>query len=100
MGIKGLTEIHRSSLGVHGNLTSSTCLIDNRWVFKLTNFGMDMFRSKGDENGIQPVSKMFHGKDDENSNQPVSKSDLWKAPELLKDKTSRPTKETDIYSYA
>ena len=39
-------EIHRSSVVVHGNLRSSTCLVDNRWVCKLSNFGMDPLKTK------------------------------------------------------
>lgn len=35
---KGLAYLHKSDLRFHGNLKSSNCLIDSRWVCKLTDF--------------------------------------------------------------
>ena len=43
--LQGLFEVHRSSVAVHGDLNSSNCLIDNRWVCKLSNFGTNKFKS-------------------------------------------------------
>lgn len=31
--------LHKSSLRSHGNLKSSNCVIDSRWVLKLTDYG-------------------------------------------------------------
>lgn len=37
---QGMTYIHDSALRSHGNLKSSNCLVDSRWVVKVTDFGL------------------------------------------------------------
>jgi serine/threonine protein kinase len=32
--------IHHSPLKYHGNLKSRNCIVDSRWVLKLTDFGL------------------------------------------------------------
>ena len=41
---KGIHYIHSSPLKFHGNLKSSNCVVDNRWVLKVTDFGMKKIR--------------------------------------------------------
>jgi len=36
--------IHKSPLKFHGRLKSSNCLLDSRWVVKITDFGLGRFR--------------------------------------------------------
>lgn len=43
--IRGLTYLHDSDLCYHGNLKSTNCIVDSRWVLKLTDFGLTAFRS-------------------------------------------------------
>lgn len=38
--IKGLDFIHTSSLGFHGGLTATQCLIDSHWILKISGFGL------------------------------------------------------------
>ena len=33
-----------SNLGPHGNLKSSNCLVDSRFVLKITDFGLETLR--------------------------------------------------------
>lgn len=35
--------IHQSKLGSHGRLKSSNCLVDNRWMLKVTDYGIIRF---------------------------------------------------------
>uniref|UniRef100_A0A1I8BUK6 Guanylate cyclase n=1 Tax=Meloidogyne hapla TaxID=6305 RepID=A0A1I8BUK6_MELHA len=62
--IKGLDFIHSSSIGYHGALTSSRCLIDSHWILKLSGFGtsrmlykwrFNNILSNGDRQFIQPL---------------------------------------------
>lgn len=45
--LRGLVYLHDSEIGVHGNLRSSNCLVDARWVCRLTDFGLHDLRSSG-----------------------------------------------------
>lgn len=42
---QGCGYLHQSNIRTHGNLTSSNCLVDSRWVVKLTDFGLSKFKS-------------------------------------------------------
>jgi len=79
----GMVELHRSPIGAHGRLTSSNCVIDNRWVCKITDYGLDKFKAnaKEDCSEYQQYRKL-----------------LWAAPELLA-RSERKTKPGDVYSY-
>jgi class 3 adenylate cyclase len=85
----GMTELHRHGI-VHGRLTSSNCVIDNRWVCKITDYGMHKFREEH-YTTIQESNDI--------TEQQKNKDLLWKAPELLASNTKKPTKESDVYSY-
>ncbi|CAK8676721.1 unnamed protein product [Clavelina lepadiformis] len=84
--VKGMMFIHRSFFQLHGNLKSSNCVIDSRFVVKLTDFGLQKFRE-----GSRTDSK---------SGYEYFKNKLWTAPELLRDPLSQPTPEGDVYSFA
>lgn len=38
--------IHSSQVVSHGNLKSSNCLVDSRWVVKISDFGLSEFKAK------------------------------------------------------
>ena len=42
---KGLQYIHSSVLGHHGCLSSSNCVVDSRFVLKLTDFGLEVLKN-------------------------------------------------------
>ena len=42
---RGMTYLHYTERLAHGNLKSSNCLIDNRWIVKISDFGLDSLRS-------------------------------------------------------
>lgn len=41
--IQGMAYIHNSKLNTHGGLKSSNCLVDNRWMLKVTDYGLSRF---------------------------------------------------------
>lgn len=41
-----MTFLHSSDIKSHGNLKSSNCVVDNRWVLKITDYGIPNIRSR------------------------------------------------------
>jgi tRNA A-37 threonylcarbamoyl transferase component Bud32 len=41
-----MTYLHDSPVRVHGNLKTSNCLVDSRWVVKLADFGLHEFKQE------------------------------------------------------
>ncbi|XP_077195393.1 guanylyl cyclase C isoform X2 [Paroedura picta] len=68
---KGMSYLHSSKTEVHGRLKSTNCVVDNRMVVKITDFGC---------NSILPPKK-----------------DLWTAPEHLRH--GDVSQKGDVYSY-
>ncbi|CAI2346987.1 unnamed protein product [Caenorhabditis sp. 36 PRJEB53466] len=69
--IAGLEYLHSSPVGCHGRLKSTNCLIDGRWMVRLSSFGLRELRC--DENELERENDVQEGK-----------SQLWTAPELLR----------------
>lgn len=50
-----MQHIHNSQIGSHGNLKSSNCVVDSRFICKITDFGLPTLRSntnKGSPPGV------------------------------------------------
>ncbi|PVD39419.1 hypothetical protein C0Q70_02049 [Pomacea canaliculata] len=82
---KGMTFIHDSEFGYHGNLKSSKCLVDSRWVLKINDFGVGALMAR---TCLSPVFR--------------ATSLLWRAPELLRTGIPPPqgSQKGDVYSFA
>ncbi|VDN01193.1 unnamed protein product [Thelazia callipaeda] len=50
--IRGLEFLHSSAIGYHGSLTPSQCLIDSRWILKLSGFGISKLLYKWKIRGL------------------------------------------------
>ncbi|CAB1320901.1 unnamed protein product [Coregonus sp. 'balchen'] len=44
--VKGMAFLHNSVIVSHGNLKSSNCVVDSRFVLKITDYGLASFREK------------------------------------------------------
>uniref|UniRef100_A0A8C7DNQ6 Guanylate cyclase n=1 Tax=Oncorhynchus kisutch TaxID=8019 RepID=A0A8C7DNQ6_ONCKI len=69
---KGMSYLHSSNIEVHGRLKSSNCVVDNRMVVKITDFGCNTI--------LNPCK------------------DLWTAPEHLRKQGI--SQKGDVYSFA
>lgn len=45
---QGMAFLHNSIIGHHGSLKSSNCVVDSRFVLKITDYGLASFRSASD----------------------------------------------------
>lgn len=59
--IRGMIYLHESPLKYHGSLCTSNCLIDSRWVVKLSDFGLQAFK-KGAEDPNQTIDAKCQSK--------------------------------------
>lgn len=57
--VRGMRYLHTSPLRVHGSLTSRNCVVDARWVLKITDYGLPAFY---DAQGLPPPTKTSKGK--------------------------------------
>lgn len=46
---QGMVYIHNSKLSFHGRLKSPNCLVDNRWMLKVTDFGLAKFLDNSED---------------------------------------------------
>uniref|UniRef100_A0AC35UG24 Guanylate cyclase n=1 Tax=Rhabditophanes sp. KR3021 TaxID=114890 RepID=A0AC35UG24_9BILA len=76
---EGLAAIAQSAVLVHGNINSTTCLLDERWSLRLSNFGIPFIRS---------------------NEKKADKDLLWTAPELLRDPMKLPNTQSDVFAAA
>ncbi|XP_069482876.1 atrial natriuretic peptide receptor 2 [Ambystoma mexicanum] len=84
--VKGMAFLHNSLIESHGSLKSSNCVVDSRFVLKITDYGLASFRSSCDtEDSYALYAKK-----------------LWTAPELLRRGRPPPqgTQKGDIYSFS
>ncbi|ELU13548.1 hypothetical protein CAPTEDRAFT_146841 [Capitella teleta] len=85
--VEGMIYLHHSPLKSHGSLKSSNCLVDNRWMIKITGHGMRSFQSDPQED--VPEYEKYRNM-------------LWTAPELLRLGSTKPlygTQNGDVYSF-
>ncbi|KAI1887524.1 hypothetical protein AGOR_G00191200 [Albula goreensis] len=87
--VKGMDYLHHSPLRSHGHLSSSNCVVDSRFVLKVTDFALGHLRRqvRGETGG-------------KSSDHDGWQSLLWRAPELLRHGVSpKGTQKGDVYSF-
>ncbi|XP_062126281.1 atrial natriuretic peptide receptor 1 isoform X1 [Drosophila sulfurigaster albostrigata] len=91
--VRGMQFLHSSDIRSHGNLKSSNCVVDSRFVLKITDFGLHSLRRT--HNDVES--------DIENCNSHAYwRKLLWTAPELLRLESHRApegTQKGDVYSF-
>ncbi|CAK9824817.1 Atrial natriuretic peptide receptor 1 [Anthophora retusa] len=88
--VRGMAYLHASEVKSHGNLKSSNCVVDSRFVLKITDFGLhELRKGNGDEAEDDKNSYAYWGKQ------------LWTAPELLRMERRPPegSQKGDVYSF-
>ena len=58
--VKGMHYIHKSVINSHGNLKSSNCVIDSMFVLKVTDFGMNNFKTNDEDKDIEFKSDQYY----------------------------------------
>ncbi|XP_074661702.1 atrial natriuretic peptide receptor 1-like isoform X2 [Tubulanus polymorphus] len=88
--VRGMTYLQASEVRSHGNLKSSNCVVDSRFVLKITDFGLHTFRTNDTDSYDPEDSYQFYSRR------------LWTAPELLRMHSSplEGTAKGDVYSFA
>ncbi|OWF44340.1 atrial natriuretic peptide receptor 2-like [Mizuhopecten yessoensis] len=84
---KGMEFLHKSPLRSHGNLKSTNCVIDSRWVLKITDYGA--------------ITTQPEEPDQEEGESEYYTKLLWTAPELLRlqKRPSKGSQKGDVFSY-
>ncbi|KAM3873532.1 atrial natriuretic peptide receptor 1-like [Diretmus argenteus] len=85
--VKGMVFLHNSVIICHGKLKSSNCVVDNRFVLKITDYGLSSFRTDSDSHAED--AHAYYARR------------LWMAPELLRMESPPPrgTQKGDVYSF-
>ncbi|XP_020901343.1 atrial natriuretic peptide receptor 1 isoform X2 [Exaiptasia diaphana] len=86
--VRGMVFLQSVDIKSHGNLKSSNCLVDSRWVLKISDFGLPTFRAK--QTKTFPSEDLYY------------KDLLCVAPEILRlpNRPARGTQKGDVYSFA
>ncbi|KAK6184965.1 hypothetical protein SNE40_007304 [Patella caerulea] len=86
--VRGMAYLHSTDTHSHGNLKSTNCVVDSRFVVKITDFGLHSLRES--DNDMHEETYAFY------------KSQLWTAPELLRMHNRPPagSPKGDVYSFA
>ncbi|CAH0596451.1 unnamed protein product [Chrysodeixis includens] len=83
--VKGMHYLHGSDIRSHGALKSSNCVVDSRFVLKISDFGLHALRTAEKDSRAHSYWTRL----------------LWTSPELLR--TSEPplegTQKGDVYSF-
>jgi len=81
--------LHDSQIISHGNLKSSNCLVDSRWVLQISDFGLHEFRANQ-----EPLCRAERDKRKQGL--------LWQPPEFLRAgcPRGRGSQKGDVYSFS
>ncbi|XP_022105492.1 atrial natriuretic peptide receptor 2-like isoform X2 [Acanthaster planci] len=84
---RGMNHLHSNRI-YHGRLKSSNCVVDDRWVVKISDYGLREYRKT---EGVQPG---------ENETYAALVARVYLPPEILEFPNSAVTPAVDVYSFA
>ncbi|XP_037094252.1 speract receptor-like [Pollicipes pollicipes] len=88
--VRGMGFLHDSPIRVHGNLKTTNCLVDSRWVVKVADFGLGEIMNRAEE----------HLETEKDVRQKCEDL-LFKAPEVLRSSgVETGSQRADVYSFA
>ncbi|XP_017941345.1 atrial natriuretic peptide receptor 2 [Manacus vitellinus] len=82
---QGMAYLHRHKM-YHGRLKSNNCVIDDRWVCKITDYGLQSYRKEDSPEGSSSCQQHL--------------IQIYTAPEIHSLSEFEPNSMTDVYSYA
>ncbi|CAK9290508.1 unnamed protein product [Gordionus sp. m RMFG-2023] len=108
--IKGMVFIHNTAIKVHGHLRSDKCLLDDRFVLKITDFGLPTIHSLHSQEILRMDKGMEMELEEERNTNSQSRKyhklyevrKLWVAPEVLRSSIDlfHSLPKADVYSFA
>lgn len=113
--VRGMRYLHSTPMRVHGSLTSRNCVVDARWVLKVTDYGMNHFyEAQGVPIPIKTAKRTYclfvvwSGFRNTSPAVPCSSllsisEKLWMAPELLRNEkghSQNGTQMADVYAFS
>ena len=51
--LQGMQYLHSVDIKFHGHLTSSNCVVDSRWILKITDHGLREFKSPSEQLSVR-----------------------------------------------
>ncbi|KFP12961.1 Atrial natriuretic peptide receptor 2, partial [Egretta garzetta] len=82
---QGMAYLHHHKM-YHGRLKSSNCVIDDRWVCKIADYGLQSYRKEDSREGSSSYQQHM--------------IQIYTAPEIDSPSDFEPNSMTDVYSYA
>ncbi|XP_027302647.3 atrial natriuretic peptide receptor 1 isoform X3 [Anas platyrhynchos] len=82
---QGMAYLHHHKI-YHGRLKSNNCVIDDRWVCKIADYGLQSYRKEDSPEGSSSYQQHF--------------IQVYIAPEIHSLSDFEPNSMTDVYSYA
>ncbi|XP_034035812.1 atrial natriuretic peptide receptor 2-like [Thalassophryne amazonica] len=83
---RGMAYLHQHKM-FHGRLHSRNCIIDDRWVCKISDYGLSTYRKED----LEVIGNVINCEDENH---------LYWAPEVLLGNSCSMTPAADIYSYS
>ena len=59
--LQGMAYLHSSDIRSHGNLKSSNCVVDSRFVLKITDFGLHDLRQRDSLQAAEDTYVYYRG---------------------------------------